>query len=424
MKRSQLRPPHSRPVALIATIASSISPVLAQDPPQVEEQVARPPVQIWDRDRLIGSLGDSRTRLSDDHGVTVEPWLVIDYSTVVRGGLDTEGDALRHAFGVDVAWDPEPMLDWRGALLFAQFLTQHGQNGSDETGDFQGVGNWDADGRTQLAELWYRQSLWEDRLWFKIGKIDANADFAYTDFASLFLNGSASTLPTSPLLPTYPDSAFGGEVFIEPSDWLYAGAGVFDGALAEGVTTGSRGPKTLFDDPSDLYLIGEAGLRWTVRDALPGRLAFGGWHATGTFETFDGGRADGQTGAYVMLDQWLWRERPEDEGDEQGLGVFLQYDWADPEVTEVEHHAAGGFTWTGLLPTRDADAAGAMVSTVWFSDDADFADDSETNIEVFYKLQATPWMSIQPDVQYIINPGGTSAARDAVVASCRVEIVF
>lgn len=304
--------------------------ILAQEPPETAE----PPVGFWERERLLDDVDGIRPWLTDAYGLTIEPWVAIDYSKVVRGGLDTEGDAFRHVFGLDLTWETESLLGWQGGTFFLEFLNQNGQSGSDEVGDFQGVGNWDADGRTQIAEIWFRQSLFEDRLAIKVGKIDANADFAYTDYASEFINGSASTLPTNPLFPTYPDSAFGVDVFVNPVEWLYAGAGLFDGALGEGVPTGSRGPDTLFDEPADLYLMGEVGVTWTLGegggDAGDGRAAVGAWHHTGTLAEWAGGEADGTHGFYVLAEQTVWRENPDREGDEQGLGVFAQYDWAVP----------------------------------------------------------------------------------------------
>ena len=47
---------------------------------------------------------------------------------------------------------------------------------------------------------------------------------------------------------------------------------------------------------------------------------------------------------------------------------------------------------------------------------------SETAIEAFYKYQLTEFMSIKPDLQYIVNPGGDG--RDAIVAGVRLGMSF
>jgi porin len=205
---------------------------------------------------------------------------------------------------------------------------------------------------------------------------------------------------------------------------VYVTAGAFDGAMQEGVPTGSRGPDTLFGPPSDTYLAAEAGLTWTGGDAgRVGRLAVGAWHHTGTFDRLAGGTRDGASGGYVVLDQTLFRENADAEDDAQGLGAFAVLDAADDDVFEVDHHVAAGLAWTGLLDGRDADVVGLGATWVHFSADAGFPGDGELAIETFYRLQLTPWFSVKPDLQYIVNPSG-GAADDALVATLRLEAAF
>jgi carbohydrate-selective porin OprB len=45
----------------------------------------------------------------------------------------------------------------------------------------------------------------------------------------------------------------------------------------------------------------------------------------------------------------------------------------------------------------------------------------ETAIELFYKVQLTEFISIQPDIQYISNPGG-GTTDDAIVLGIRGKI--
>ena len=40
------------------------------------------------------------------------------------------------------------------------------------------------------------------------------------------------------------------------------------------------------------------------------------------------------------------------------------------------------------------------------------------------ELTLTPWLSITPSVQYILNPGGNAARKDAVIVGVRVRIAF
>ena len=95
------------------------------------------------------------------------------------GGVSTAGDAFRSLLDIRLNYDPRPFLGISGGLFSLDFQNQNGKNGSDRlVGDVQGFDNTDADGRTQIAELWYQQQLLDNRLRIKVGKVDANTEFA------------------------------------------------------------------------------------------------------------------------------------------------------------------------------------------------------------------------------------------------------
>jgi porin len=48
----------------------------------------------------------------------------------------------------------------------------------------------------------------------------------------------------------------------------------------------------------------------------------------------------------------------------------------------------------------------------------------ETNIELTYQAQIKPGIIIQPDVQYIKNPGGDKDAKSAVVVGIRLRLAL
>lgn len=129
------------------------------------------------------------------------------------------------------------------------------------------------------------------------------------------------------------------------------------------------------------------------------------------------------TGWYLCIDQEVWAENPDDEEDSQGLTTFFQYGWASEDVSEVNHYIGGGVQWIGAIPTRDDDIVGLGVFNVEFSDQAGFAEDNETIVELFYKVQVFNWFSLKPDIQYIANPGGTTNS-DALAVGLRIEVVI
>ena len=85
-----------------------------------------------------------------------------------------------------------------------------------------------------------------------------------------------------------------------------------------------------------------------------------------------------------------------------------------------------GATYQGLIPDRGEDVAGIAVGYAQVSSDLQGLDedartfagmstpveDSEIVIEFVYAAQIAPWWLVQPDIQYIIHPGGNVADPD------------
>ena len=44
--------------------------------------------------------------------------------------------------------------------------------------------------------------------------------------------------------------------------------------------------------------------------------------------------------------------------------MFSQYGYADPDVSEAEHHVEIGVVWVGPIPNRDDDVAGLRITHV------------------------------------------------------------
>jgi porin len=49
---------------------------------------------------------------------------------------------------------------------------------------------------------------------------------------------------------------------------------------------------------------------------------------------------------------------------------------------------------------------------------------AETVVELTYRLQVLPWLHLQPNLQYVINPGTSPTLDNALVFALRVEITL
>ena len=360
-------------------------------------------------------------------GLTINSVWTVDYSKPLQGGLDTRDDATRNLLDLRLLYDTKAGFGFNGGTASIDFQNQAGRNGTGFVGDVQGFDNIDADGRTQISELWYQQRLFDDRLRIKIGKVDANTEFAFPDFGGGFINSSIGHSPTITALPTYPDGASSANLFVYPTRWSYLGAGVYDGSLLDGVQTGSYGPARLFHSGESFFYIAEAGARWHFKDqTLPGHFGIGGHYHSGIFETFDGGNQRGASGLYLTLEQKLFHRRFYDKTNPEGLYAEFQYGHADRHVSKVVDYVSGGLVFTGPYEKTNPDSIGVAVEAAHLTDavGAGFTRSFETDVEAYYNFQATSYLAIKPDLEYILNPGGSASVKDAIVLTLRGTLSF
>jgi porin len=147
-------------------------------------------------------------------------------------------------------------------------------------------------------------------------------------------------------------------------------------------------------------------------------------------------------GVYGIVDQMLWR-RP--GTDDQGIGMFLEVMAAPDDRNLSNLFIAAGLNWKAPLPARENDVLGIAatyqgISPYALSYSRDLAilnhgstvyAASETSIELTYQYQVAPWLTLQPDAQYVINPGAyIPTARsprpqeNCFITGLRVTITF
>ncbi|WP_172597721.1 carbohydrate porin [Sulfuriflexus mobilis] len=117
---------------------------------------------------------------------------------------------------------------------------------------------------------------------------------------------------------------------------------------------------------------------------------------------------------------------------EQGLDMFIRYGIADKRINTVGSYLGLGVNYTGPIPERDEDVFGVAVAHARASDDyidtqrALLADPThaETIVELTYQIPVTDWLTVQPDIQWVHNPGFDKTIDDATVIGMRVEVAF
>ncbi len=350
-------------------------------------------------------------------------WLSAEYVytgevfTNTRGGLNTHR-ATRYRGNLDVMVlaDLDQAGLAPGGKVFVYGQTGHGQGLTrDDVGDLQVISNIDAHDFAQVSEYWWEREWFDGRITTRLGKRDANEDFAAVDMAADFINSSFGLHPTIPM-PTFPDPSMAATVFFRLNEHFLFKAGVWDGE-PDGGNWGISGSGVTFS----MY---ELDYHYTLFGRLPGEMHIGLWYHSGDWPDLALGSDrvfSGNQGVHFEAAQMLYLEDPGDEDAQQGLGVFFQASWAPEDRNEGMRYFGGGLIYRGLIRRRDDDVFGAGVAHFQTSSRLPELT-HETAIELFYKARMNKWLTLQPDMQFIANPGG--AGRDALVVGLRFELLL
>jgi len=320
-------------------------------------------------DQLGRALG-----LKDEWGVRVGGFLIPEFNRIASGGADPHSSHASLAVGIHTSVDLQTAFGIRGGTLGVEFLGFTGDPITHAAGCIQMFSNMDGSpprDRVEMMQAWWHQRLFEDKLTFHIGKMNAAGHFGTvtkpviitethlqdrsSDISSLIWVpvGLNPTLLT--ILPAYYNTAYGATVHFAPTREFYASYGFFDGNLARGVQTGLKW-KPHFN--SYTLHIGEMGYSWRVGEhRKPGRLGVGAWAQTGDFYTPALTLEDGAEGYYLFGNQRLWYMRP--NINNAGIISYFQYAHTGADSLMVNDYVGAGLSGVGLVPGRPYDTISA-----------------------------------------------------------------
>jgi porin len=388
---------------------------------------------FWQRESLSNGFGGVAAGL-DERGMALAAVYTGEFARVLDG-LES-GHAYLDNVDITLETDMKKAFGIEGGTLFVYVLGNSGGSPSKLAGDMQTVSNIDAPDTWKVYELWYQQNWVEDRYSLKGGLYDFNSEFDVTETGALFLNSSFGIGPeiaqsgeNGPSI--FPTTSLALRGRFNASNGVYAQAVALDGVAGD--PERANGTRIELDRDDGLLLATEVG---HVRDADETRgyrkFALGSWRYTTAVAEDAAGvaiSARENRGFYALAEGLLLAER----GDPaQGLSGFLRYGRADDRINQLDSYFGAGVVYKGLLPGRDDDHAGIALARAGNADR--FREQSslqgstlrsdETAIEISYRAQLAPWLALQPDYQYVIDPGGDPAIDDAHVLMLRVEIVL
>jgi porin len=411
---------------LIAALAEWAGPSSAQlvssVPPDSSSQVQKPDGSGFE-DKATGDWGGARQRL-EQAGIAIDATFLVEGFGNFRGGLRTSPLVQASTTDLSLSLDAEKLFGWKGSTFYADLEDHAGRNPSTLlVGDLQVFDKQNSAPYLQVFELWYQQKLCDDILRLKIGKVDANSEFSVIDNGLPFLNSSTQVSPTVFVFPTTPDPMPSVNLFFTPDKSYYASFGAYYANRSDTFGDLSGNPAAAQLTDFGTLFIGETGLQWGNAPifACGGNLKVGFWEHTGTFTRFDGSEQQGTHGGYGIIDQTIWQPAGESP-DGRGVRAFLEYGRTQQIINPVYQHVGAGLTWKGLFAGRPDDIAGFSPQYCYLSRQAALPFTYEMALETFYRLQATPWAQLMPDLQYIIHPGGKYP--DALVGTIRMEVHF
>ncbi len=407
----------------------------------------------WEWPKMTGDWGGARTTLADK-GITLD----IDVTQVMQhnwhGGVSTK-NGLRYSGSGDISLtlDTGKMGLWPGGTIVLKAEPRWGDGvwqskvGSLLPTNFDAVVPGYGEGcMFTLSEWFLQQVLFEGKVVLIAGKLFGARAFDRNVFANdeetQFMNVAFRNIP---MIPSFlPYTTLGVGVVLNPTEWLSIISAVAESdnkAKTIGFSEGwhGKGNTTVihewavkvkpFDKPGNQRV----GFVWSSMDfptVAPNepfkstadmaiKMLGQKWanKVVNTLATFQNGKDNVMV--YYNFDQYLYTEA---DDPTQGIGMFGRFGWARQDVNAACHFYSIGMGGKGILPERDNDTFGIGYYFLDLSNQLPSMFHSEQGIEAYYNVQITPWLHISPDLQIIVDPGGSNQNDVAVVGGIRFQM--
>lgn len=267
----------------------------------------------------------------------------------------------------------------------------------------------------------------------RAGLYDVNSEFDTSESRRLFINSAygmgqelAQTGRNGPSV--YPVTALAARVAWAPADpWL------LEFAVVDGVP----------GDPGDSHRSrwhlsrSEGALLLAEISASAGpvtQLSLGHWRYTAAFEGLRPADAAGRGqferdnhGTYVTA-EFAPRRAPNETG--AIWSGFLRGGVANDRINLFEHHVAAGVVVTGPWPGPRGSQLGLAAAEARVGAghravrrrDGEPAERHERNLELTWRVPLGDHVVLQPDLQYVVNPGAERRIPDAWIIGLRLEL--
>ncbi|MBN8766648.1 MAG: carbohydrate porin [Thiobacillus sp.] len=403
------------------------------------------------RTTLTGDWGGTRTQLEDDGIILRAHWTTESAGNVSGGHYQTARYTQQLDFGAD--FDLDKLWGVPNAKIQFTVTDRRGRSLSNDAlgNQFSVQELYGAGQNFRLAELNWQQDFLDHRIFLQLGWSPLGDDFArlpaFCNFQNGIICGHANAMTTNSGAHNFPTAQWGGHVKWHATPNFYVNAG----AYLDNEKAGNRDQGwNLSFKHRGVFVPVELG--WSSgRGAgqLPGDLKFGAYYNTaGTPDVYtdvNGQPAgltgtgflqrNGRSGGYVIADHMVYREGPDTK---RGLTLGAMAGVGDAATARFRYFWVIGGHYQGTFAGRDNDVISFMVASgrtnsrvTQYQRDLDSVVPGSVGIqsyesvaEIDYGAKLTPWLTLRPNLQYVIRPGGTGAIPDALVIGLYTQVTF
>lgn len=356
--------------------------------------------------------------------------IIMESMTNICGGIKT-GKAISGVgeFGVEI--------NHKFGQVKASTLYLNGESPSKFIGDRFGASNIDGYNSFRLYEIWVEKHLLNQTLSIRFGSLIADAEFSVNDLGGLFINSSfgwpayisANTVNTG---PAYFVTAPGIRIKQQLKENQFFQFGIYDGDPFdhfdgdEKIT--AHGNHWELSKDQGIFSIGE----WVsfIGAKNLGTIKLGSWKYT----SFDSSslyyqNARDRYGFYFSSESKL-----KSFGSNQSINGFFRAGWSPNSIQNTYTIAIdGGITIQNVFESLKDDSFGIGFAFAKIPDKVYLHSveeslliplDYECAIECTYQFQFMNYITIQPDLQWILHPGGSAINENAFVGSIRISHSF
>ena len=441
-----------RRAALCSAVASLlVAPSLASaGTDEISPNVGTAAPDFWHQQYLTGDWDGNRTELEKE-GVSFDFNNIGDTLADVTGGQEHHLTYFgRFRFTTDI--DFNKLSGFDGEFFFSP-IWQYGQNLSAQylhtntlTSSIAGPNS------VRIDQFWYQQGFFNSMFKVKIGQVAAVNEFGATDFFDILFNDELGYAPNAIFNTKQPFSPAGKPGVVlwgdlsEITPGLYAKTGVFTG-YDNPYHPDSNGVDYVDDFDHGLTGAFEIGYK-EQNTSYDGVYKLGAnWNSGFAYQNPATLQDYGHDyNIYFTAEKTVYHPMklvPTDPKDmkagggevldtKRGLDLLFEFVGEPGDRNPLQYEATFGARYTGLFDSRPEDKIGfgliysdngdAYSSASYNSDERSLG--GETTVELDYQYNPTPWLSIQPDAQYIINPGGDYQRDDILVLGLRTIVRF